>query len=149
MTRLEIITAACTTSIYTDHANLVYIFDPLGMNPGIAKYTASKLTRWALKLNEFTFIIKHISGDQNVWADILTRWAFQRRNNISAVKTEKRIKSVLLAPVNTLHHPDLVMPSEKDISNEQSKHRRIRPNNTEAMDGIWKFSNSRIWIPDQ
>ena len=77
MTRLDFITAACTTSIYTDQANLVYIFDPLGMNPGIAKHTASKLTRWALKLNEFRFIIEHISGDQNVWADMLTRWAVQ------------------------------------------------------------------------
>jgi RNase H-like domain found in reverse transcriptase len=38
---------------YTDHANLVYIFDPYGQNPGIARHTASKLMRWAVTLSAF------------------------------------------------------------------------------------------------
>ena len=36
-------------SLFTDHANLVYIFNPVGQNPETARPIANKLMRWALK----------------------------------------------------------------------------------------------------
>jgi RNase H-like domain found in reverse transcriptase len=51
MIRFERIVFGRQIHIYTDHANLVYIFDPYGQNPGIARHTASKLMRWAVKLS--------------------------------------------------------------------------------------------------
>ena len=74
MTKLHHITASGTVSVHTDHSNLTYIFDPYGRNPGIAKHTANKLLRWALKLASYRYCIEFISGERNVWADILTRW---------------------------------------------------------------------------
>ena len=50
MKKLDHITAAHVTHLYTDHSNLTYIFDPYGSNTGISKHTAHKLLRWALKL---------------------------------------------------------------------------------------------------
>lgn len=43
-----------TVAIFTDHANLVYLFDPYGRTPGLPRYTASKLIRWAIKLSAFS-----------------------------------------------------------------------------------------------
>lgn len=73
MCRLDYIICGRTVSIFTDHANLVYLFDPYGRNPGIARHTASKLMRWALKLSVFRYVIEHVPGERNVWADMLTR----------------------------------------------------------------------------
>lgn len=72
MCRLDYIICSRTVSIFTDHANLVYIFDPYGRNTGIARHTASNLMRCALKMRAFRYIIEHVAGECNVWADILT-----------------------------------------------------------------------------
>jgi hypothetical protein len=61
--------------IFTDHRNLLYIFDPKYRSADVKKYTAAKLQRWALRLHAFSYTIEHISGDANVWADLLSRWA--------------------------------------------------------------------------
>ncbi len=70
-------------TIYTDHANLVYLYDPYGRNPGIARHTASKLMRLALKLSAFLYVIDHLPGESNVWADILTRWEVSSKRRSS------------------------------------------------------------------
>jgi len=50
MCRIDYLVMGREVSIYTDHANLVQMYDPYGHNPGIPRYTASKLMRWAIKL---------------------------------------------------------------------------------------------------
>lgn len=75
MTRMDHVSKIRTVPIYTGHSNLVYIHDPLGQNPRIARHTMSEVMGWALKLSEFRFIIEHIEGERNVWADLLTRCA--------------------------------------------------------------------------
>lgn len=57
MIRLDHYTAAGEVSLYTDHANLVYIFDPYGSNPEMSRHTANKLMRWTLKLSAYRYII--------------------------------------------------------------------------------------------
>jgi len=59
MTRLEYLIAGKEVSLFTDHANLTYIFDPVGQNPGIARHTANKLMRWALRLSGYRYVIEH------------------------------------------------------------------------------------------
>lgn len=96
MTTLEHLTVGRVVSILTDHATLVYLFDPIGQNPEIARHTASKLIRWALRLSSYSYVIEHISGDKNVWADMLTRWAAPPPQAISSL----RIKYMILAPIS-------------------------------------------------
>jgi hypothetical protein len=60
--------------LFTDHRNLVYIFNPLSIDQSLARHTVAKLQRWALKLSVFKYTIEHISGELNLWADILSRW---------------------------------------------------------------------------
>jgi hypothetical protein len=53
-------------TICTDHRNLRYIF---GQEPELKppRYLADKLTRWAMILDTFTYDIRHIPGEANVW----------------------------------------------------------------------------------
>jgi hypothetical protein len=53
-------------TICTDHRNLRYIF---GQEPELKqpRYLADKLARWAMILNTFTYDIRHIPGEANVW----------------------------------------------------------------------------------
>lgn len=73
MSKLDYLVTGRKLTIFTDHYNLVYLFDPYGQNPGIARNTASKLMRWALKLNTFRYVIEHMAGERNAWADTFSR----------------------------------------------------------------------------
>ena len=61
--------------IYTDHRNLKYIFNPSGVVSQVPKPQADRLERWAVFLRAFDYIIEHVPGEANVWADMLSRWA--------------------------------------------------------------------------
>lgn len=74
MWRLDYLVSGSVLSIFTDHENLVYIYDPYGNNLTIYSQTASKLMRWEINLSCFRYVIEHMPGDQNSWADLLTRW---------------------------------------------------------------------------
>jgi hypothetical protein len=59
--------------IFTDHRNLAYIFDSTYSASG-RRVLSDKLVRWSLKLRVHDYIIEHISGSSNIWADLLSRW---------------------------------------------------------------------------
>lgn len=75
MRRLDYFMLCIKVWIYTDHANLAYMYDPYEHNPGMYRHTANRLMRRALKLCNFLYLIEFIPGLKNVWADILARWA--------------------------------------------------------------------------
>jgi hypothetical protein len=51
--------------ILTDHCNLTYFHEP-------QKLTGRQVN-WTTKLQDFDFIIKHVGGKMNGWADALSR----------------------------------------------------------------------------
>ena len=59
--------------IFTDHRNLQFIFTP-SARTGLHKHTAEKLERWAIFLSAFRYTIEFVSGEENLWADLLSRW---------------------------------------------------------------------------
>ncbi|KAE8913634.1 hypothetical protein PF005_g23252 [Phytophthora fragariae] len=59
---------------YTDHRNLVYMFDPYGSDGTMARYRADKLQRWALSLMSFKYVIEHVPGEVNAWGNLLSLW---------------------------------------------------------------------------
>ena len=67
-------TACAETSIYTDHRNLVFIFDPLKGHPNMPAYLVSKIQRWALILSQFEYVVSHVPGELNYFPDLMTRW---------------------------------------------------------------------------
>ncbi|KAJ0396883.1 hypothetical protein ATCC90586_002826 [Pythium insidiosum] len=72
---------------FMDHRNLKYIFDPHQVRSSVQKYTADKLHRRSLVLMAYKYELHDISGDDNVWADLLSRWG-------SAYKAVTAIKPV-------------------------------------------------------
>lgn len=144
MKRLNHLVSSKTTSIYTDHANLIYIFDPFGSSPGLPRHTTSKLTRWAIKLSTYRFEIEHVAGVRNVWADLLTRWAVQPS---SYVKYSSALRRIMMAPVNPSLQQEFDRPCLEDIINSQesSKH---KPSNVLKSNNLWRTADGKVWIPE-
>lgn len=84
--------------IFTDHANLVFLYDPSGRNLGIARTTPDN-SRVKSKLSDFRYVIDHVSGDRNVWADMLTQGAVQPKITLKLTRVA-HIKSLLFSHVN-------------------------------------------------
>jgi hypothetical protein len=51
-------------SLFTDHRNQFFIFDPFVSNPGLSSCTYSKLLRWATRLSQYCYTIEHVRGEE-------------------------------------------------------------------------------------
>lgn len=69
-----LVTCDLTTSVLTDHRNLLFAFNPVVMDPLLGRHKVLKFIRWALYLSGFNYIIKHVPGFSNTRLDIMTRW---------------------------------------------------------------------------
>ncbi|GMF39969.1 unnamed protein product [Phytophthora fragariaefolia] len=106
--------------LYTDHRNLVYIFNPYATDGTMARYQADKLQRWALSLMSFQY---HVPGDVNVWGDLLSRWgAGQVREDEHEATRVARL--AVVERVSPLEDPEFVWPSETEIKAVQDAARK-------------------------
>lgn len=144
MCRLDYLVSGHVVSICTDHANLVYIYDPYGKNPGIPRHTASKLMRWALKLSAFRYVVEHLPGERNVWADMLTRWAVGTNSGIRALEHQPAITSLMIAPVNPRIYTRLDWPSLQDITMAQEKSKTIPHKDLRRSKAFGKIATARF-----
>lgn len=131
--------------LFTDHKNLVFIFDPVSVNARIQKHVANKIERWALLLSSFRYTIVHITGEDNCWADLLSRWG------ATPIHTHTLTVSALLSvPVAPDLDPDFTWPSSHGIRQSQQaafeKGENI-PANVVKNSSIWTNPNGAIWIP--
>ena len=60
-------------NLWTDSKTLSYIMSPEGRPASTTRATAAKVERWALSMRELNYTLQHISGEENVWADMLSR----------------------------------------------------------------------------
>ena len=62
--------------LFTDHRNLIYVFDPILRDNDFKKHAVDKLSRLARKLFSFKYVIGHIPGESNMWKrkDIKTQF---------------------------------------------------------------------------
>lgn len=143
MIRFEYLIGGKEISLYTDHANLIYIYDPYGRNPGIAKHTASKLTRWAVKLSSFRYVIEAIPGEENYFADLLTRWAVRPRD------VAARVSALAVAPVAPALSGEWDWPDLGALRVAQSEAEEPVPAGCKVdTDGIARVGSGAVWIPD-
>lgn len=145
MCRLDYLTMTNEVNIFTYHANLIYLYDPYGSNPGIPRHTASKLMRWEIKLSAFRYNIKHLAGDQNNWADMLTRWAVRKKTSFTAVKALK-LSTFMVAPVST-EKEELDWLNMADIINSQHQTEETPPSSFKLTDGVIRNFKRQVWIP--
>jgi hypothetical protein len=57
--------------MYCDHRNLVHIFAP---DEDVKKHIRGRLLRWAARIMSYRYTIEHIGGEDNLWADLVSRW---------------------------------------------------------------------------
>ncbi|KAH9099082.1 hypothetical protein LEN26_016366 [Aphanomyces euteiches] len=130
--------------LFTDHRNLVYMFNPLGNNSTMARYQADKLQRWALVMSTFPYTIEGIPGDLNDWGDLLSRWG--------STPSVARISN-LVAIVAPMQRSDFEWPSPASIlaiqrsfvDGEESPPTGVEWNDTKSY---YMNNQGRIWTPD-
>jgi RNase H-like domain found in reverse transcriptase len=61
------------SSIFSDHLNLTYIYNPFSADPTLARHVVHKLQRWALKMSVFSYRMEYVIGKLNYWTDLMTR----------------------------------------------------------------------------
>ena len=145
MTRLEYLTAGKEESLLTDHSNLVFIFESFGSSPGIARHTANKLMRSALKLSGYRYVFEHLPGNRNVWAYILTRWAVKPNN---AVK-RPLLAQLMVAPISPSLSEMFDSPCRKEFIMLQKKSTEMPSKKFSEINGLYQDSKSIVWIPDK
>jgi hypothetical protein len=117
---------------------MIYIFDSRDRNPGVAQHSEARLLRWAMKLSSYNYVIEYIPGEDNVWADLLSRWS---------EPVARRVCRVLMAPITV---PDtFVWPTMADIAASQRSHESTKPpachENIKLQ--LLVSSSGAIWIP--
>ena len=129
--------------VFTDHRNLLYVFAPMALEPTTKRHVACKVQRWAIFLSRFNYLIEHIDGSKNVFADILTRWA---RGYRSETLSTGHVSSL------TLHTPP-VMPAADEVEwpniagmREAQRAANPPPNANCADDGLVRVG-TQIWVP--
>ena len=123
--------------LYTDHNNLIFIFDPLSIIPDLSQPSVRKVLRWAVRISAYNYICFHIKGLENIWADLLTRWA--------ASPTVRRLVKIPVLPSSCAD--DFVWPEAQEISSTQSANNHCRPPGLHKEEGLWKFKDGAVWIP--
>jgi hypothetical protein len=89
--------------VYTDHRNLLAIFDPNTLdNP--KKYTIERLLRWSIELQSVRYVIHHIAGESNTLADYFSRQSFTCSLAVPAKLARLSASSKLVAKLNEKAH---------------------------------------------
>ncbi|GMF23670.1 unnamed protein product [Phytophthora fragariaefolia] len=136
--------------LYTDHRNLVYIFNPYATDGTMARYQADKFQRWALSLICFQYIIEHVPGDVNVWGDLLSRWgAGQVREDEHEATRVARL--AVLERVSPLEDTEFVWPSETEIKAVHNAAREAAQDFVGAQQAdkreLMVTPSGQVWIP--
>ena len=118
--------------LYTDHANLCSIFSP----QGLPEHTARKLLRWGSLLSEYQYKILPIKGEDNVWADMLSRWLAP--THLGEATSLCGIWEV--QPLYPSTDDSFVWPSEQEIRQLQHPEDATAP--------LSKDDQGRVIIPD-
>ncbi|TYZ69491.1 hypothetical protein PybrP1_001835 [[Pythium] brassicae (nom. inval.)] len=124
--------------MYCDHANLIAIFAP---HVEVKRHVRAKLQRWAMRLTGYAYTIEHIAGEDNVWADIVSRWS--HRVKIRAVTTTPAPPPSVLWP---LMDESFEWPSIEAIKVAQDMHRGSAPAGLVDEGGVL-VADGRPWIP--
>ncbi|KAF0722457.1 hypothetical protein Ae201684_018400 [Aphanomyces euteiches] len=142
-------------NLYTDHGNLKCIFNPTAVVARVPKYTAQKLERWALLLMGYKYVIEDISGETNVWADLLSRWG-SCLQSACAISRQPLLVSPLQEQFEWPSLITIAMPQAEFVTNLPSDS-DVHPSDNDSnhvflpSTGIWQILmiGERLWIPPE
>ena len=133
-------------SLFSDHKNLVYVFDPERRQ--VVKHADDRLSRWALTLMSYRFTVEHIPGEDNVVADMLSRWRVLYPQTVCGASFKPGICSAL-------HKADFKWPSVAEIERlqealTQSEITKLKlvSKNIKDHQILVRSTGDRIYVPD-
>lgn len=131
--------------LFSDHRNLLFVYNPMAMEPALGRHIVTKVQRWALFLSRFNYTIEHIPGKSNVMADIMTRWYGGYRGP----KKVKRIGPIMSQRdiVESTEDPEFIWPTMNDICESQKTFKNEMPKNCALGSQGERELNGKIWIP--
>ena len=140
--------------IFTDHRNLMFIFNQETTSVPYKQHTLDKLYRWSLKLTSLDYIIEYFPGHQNVWADMLSRWGSPNNpvHRACRIKRQSKMPAGVVVPMQ-----DLVFPTLKEIIEIQNQNTSectgssFTVGNTDFVSnssGLYANCDGAVWIPD-
>ena len=131
--------------LFCDHKNLISVFSP----KTISKPTAQKLQRWALDIQRFQYVIEHIKGEDNIWADIMTRWGAGVKTEVSDVRAVRRLTAHVpdFVRVRPLQSADFLWSTVDEIKDRQKNLSISGENKIVNDDGLLIDKKGKILIP--
>ncbi|MFI5421215.1 MAG: RNase H-like domain-containing protein, partial [Nitrososphaerales archaeon] len=137
--------------IFTDHRNLVFLYNPESVKVFLNRHSLDKVHRWRLNLDGKSYIIESISGDDNVWADIGTRWGVSPSALCLTLPCVFRLRLPRFAPgiVQPLQDPCFEWPSLPEISSAQSEYFSEAGTDSSliCVEGLYLDTSRLIFIP--
>ncbi|KAE8982236.1 hypothetical protein PR001_g23792 [Phytophthora rubi] len=134
--------------LFTDHRNLAYIFNPSATDGSMQRYQADKLQRWAMAMTSYRYVIEHIRGDDNAWADMLSRWGNPQASRIEAASSVKQI--AVVPQLSPLEDEAFEWPTIDEIRNAQQQQQQTRPEGVSWSEerSCFVADGDRVWIPE-
>ncbi|GMF43963.1 unnamed protein product [Phytophthora fragariaefolia] len=134
--------------LFTDHRNLVYIFNPSATDGSMQRYQADKLQRWAMAMTSYRYVIEHIRGDDNAWADMLSRWGNPQANKIEDASSVKQI--VVVPQFSPLEDETFDWPTLDEIRSAPQQ-QQTRPEGVSWSEerACFVADGDRVWIPHE
>lgn len=114
------------------------------MEPSLGINKVLKVVRCSLYLSGFTYHIEHITGDANIWRDIMARWmrGYRKPPAIRRITCVIPFSGVIASP----NSPEFELPSMAEIRKAQETHRSEAANTTRKEDyNVMRIDNA-VWI---
>ena len=134
-------------AIHCDHRNLAYILVSNG--PPTSKAVAQHQQGWCVFLGQFPYTIVHITGDENCWGDLLSRWVRRPRGPL-CVQLSVKYTEVFFAGSDKF-------PTKKVVRGVQAAAAKGRPTLDPALgvasldsEGLYRVEHHGhrvIWVP--
>ncbi|KAH7467435.1 Transposon Ty3-G Gag-Pol polyprotein [Phytophthora ramorum] len=147
--------------MFCDHRNLIHVFAP---DENVKKHVKGKLLRWSMKLMNYNYVIEHIAGPNNVWADMISRWAGNHvpvTSRISRIRTDtpaapsaasqqelaREVTGPIISTLRPLDDDNFIWPTFVEIILVQSRYEP--PSGAVRTDDDVFTLRDRIWIPTE
>ena len=141
MSRLDDLTCCELTNIYTDHRNLVFIFDPQRQQPTMPAYLVSNVQRWALILSQFEHIVSHVTGYYNYFPDLISRWGAGR--DFKSRSLYIPVPSLAKNDINIYTFLDQVMEAQEGLPKDEKQCLTVNTTGTHKC----LHSKGKMYIP--
>lgn len=122
--------------LYTDHSDLIFIFDPTTTIPKIGHVSLRKVHLWPDLMWVCNFVCIHIRGVDNLWAEFITLW--------STPRTTLHLISIPPLPITL---SKFVCPFRATMPTSQDAHSSSLPASAVLCDSNWIVSYlGPVWM---